>query len=560
MHIGLTGVAKVVRLAASPDGQLLAYIATDSDRPGARGAIWMKDLRSGSLTQLDIDRSVSWSWLTFSPDGQSLLFHSQDDRTLRRVSIGGGQSTRVSSVGNLAAVDWGDNDVVVFAQYIASGIVEIRKVAASGGESELVTTLEPRQAVSDIHILPGSRAMLLSSPGNVFDSRPSQIAVMPFDGGPRQTIIGDGLVARFDRNSRQIVYRSAAGAFWRWNVAQPIVAVPFDESSMRVTGEPAPFAEDIGPVFAVSASGVLAHVTEPLELVRVARDGTPTLLGELPERSEMPRVSPDGTRLAFVNNGIRIAPLNDLTRSARRLTSDPSDRAPVWSPDGATVAFTRGISGNAVYDAPPDRPAEQVQGVYAVPIDGRQPPVLMARHGGDPQFWSRGSGRLGFERWLGGDASLWTITPGESASRLVMHGNAALHSALSADGRWLAFEWPRSIEFTPRRDVYISPFTSGGRPQRLTETEVHHPVWLSATELVTEDDKELLVTPVRPTSPGRVTIGEAVPWPKLRSERPLFGGIDRQWDVMPSDEAVVVMRRGQPRLVVVPKAPSGVIR
>lgn len=56
-----------------------------------------------------------------------------------------------------------------------------------------------------------------------------------------------------------------------------------------------------------------------------------------------PAISPAGTRLAFVRFGFGIFIVNTDRSGYRRLTTNPRDSYPTWSPDGKRIAFVRPV-------------------------------------------------------------------------------------------------------------------------------------------------------------------------------------------------------------------------
>src|SRR5690606_23945380 len=64
-----------------------------------------------------------------------------------------------------------------------------------------------------------------------------------------------------------------------------------------------------------------------------------------------PRVSPDGTALAYVtrrNGNFQIALLNLATGSEVLLTNGPDDQSPSFSPDGGMVLYTSSQRGGVL--------------------------------------------------------------------------------------------------------------------------------------------------------------------------------------------------------------------
>jgi Tol biopolymer transport system component len=552
--IALTSTLRSGGLAISPDGQQLAYLENDAT---GRQDLWVKNLRSGTRRRLETADQVSpLQHLSFSPDGRSLLFYAWKDKTLRRVPVTGGPSTTIRKVASLSAADWGDNNQIVFVQYSGGRVGEIRRVSATGGASETVASLNEHENVTDLQVLPGSRAVLFSvARGNI-----REVVAQPLSGGSRRVVIERGGNARYVRSTRQIAYRFSDTPF---GLGWELWTTSFDPVALRTTTVAARTAAQVFGAFVVSDGGTLAYVTEPVELVRIFRDGRRMPLGTLPERARSPRISPDGRRVAFTQHGVWVADVDSAASSMRRLTSDVFDRAPVWSPDSRRIAF-----GRTTYPRHretlrlEDALDHAVNSILSVSIDGARQAETIVSYGNWPQFWSA-SGRLAYQREIPGNgASLWTTSPGYRPSRLVLHGNTDIHSALSPDGKWLAFEWTRGEGYDSSRQVYVSRYRSGGTPTLVAGGEAHTPLWSpDGTELFIEKDERILVTRMRvDPSRGAPTFSDPIALPIVGKElKWVYSeyGLPRDYDLMPDGGSFLVLLRAQPELVVVPSALKG---
>jgi Tol biopolymer transport system component len=555
-RVALTNPVPVRGLAISPDGHLLAYLENDKE---GRQEFWLKDLRTGTRTRLATGRPPSHLQnLSFSPDGRSLLFYGWEDKTLRRMAVSGGRSTPVAKIPSLGVADWGDNGEVVFVEHLAARPGEIRRVRASGRESRLVASLAQHEAVTDLQVLPGSRAVLLSVVrGNTFE-----VVVQPLNGGRRRVVIEGSGNARYIHATKQIAYRFSERPF---GLGSDLWTASFDAVALRMTTIGARVAEGVLAPFVISPTGTLAYATTPMELVRVFRDGRRMPLGTLHQHTRSARVSPDGRHVAFTRDGVWVADLQNVTSSMRRLTSGVFDSAPIWSPDSRRIAF-----GRKTYPPGPERVGFEadrynaVDTILSVQIDRRGAVESIVGHGDSPEFWSAANGRLAYQRYIPGNgASLWTTSPGDRVSRLVLHGNADLHSALSPDGKWIAFEWRRGTleRWESQLHVYVSSYRSGGTPTLVTTTEAHTPLWsLDGTELFIESDHRILATRMR-VDPLRAapTFSDPIPLPIARTELK-WGRSDyepRQYDLMPDGASFLMLLPAQPELVVMPNALNG---
>jgi len=171
-------------------------------------------------------------------------------------------------------------------------------------------------------------------------------------------------------------------------------------------------------------------------------------------------------------------------------------------------------------------------------------------HGDTPVFWSPVTGRVAYERYIGGEGTLWTTAPGEGGSRLVFRGPYDLNSALSRDGKWLAFEW-RRITSTY---IYVSPFRSRGTATELSVGDAHKPVW-SGDDLFFSKGDRVLVSRLRiGTLGGQPTFSE--PMTVYDSGRSPLTDFAMDYAVMPAGASVLVTVSVSPEIVVVPDVTS----
>ena len=161
------------------------------------------------------------------------------------------------------------------------------------------------------------------------------------------------------------------------------MAQRFDVSTLKLVGEPSPIVDDVlltangRAAFAVSDAGVLAYRTGEAtrSLVWVDRSGKVSdPIGALSANTEI-RLSPDGTRVAFhqpTGDGADDVYIYDIGQKVTsQLTKHPdTDHFPIWSPDGAYVAYTR-FRGTD-------------QGIYQMRADGATPERVLVPPDPDP--------------------------------------------------------------------------------------------------------------------------------------------------------------------------------
>ena len=242
-------------VAISPDGLQIVYAANlqlhlrslaDTDaRPIA-----------GTLNAAGASR-----YPVFSPDGKSVAFWSQGDRTIRKISVNGGVSVPLSEVSFPIGLSW-DGDWILFGH--AGGI---SRLSANGGKPEVIVALKPGEFGSTARMMPGGRAVMFGVAQGVTSELwdAAEIVVQDLVSGER-TLVRGGSDARYVPTGH-IVY--AVGGVLR--------AVPFDLERLEVTGAPVPVVLGVqrlstrivsgqaaaNAYYSVSDTGTLIYVPGP---------------------------------------------------------------------------------------------------------------------------------------------------------------------------------------------------------------------------------------------------------------------------------------------------------
>jgi serine/threonine-protein kinase len=247
-----------------------------------------------------------------------------------------------------------------------------------------------------------------------------------------------------------------------------LMIVPFDQNTMKVTGEPRALVDGIRLArsstvdLAVSDNGTLLYMLGPipgkLELVWVTRDGKaqpidPEWEGIFSE----PSLAPDGTRLAVsIVPGVSYDAVAQTSQIwLKRLDRGPSikltleektDRVGAWTPDGRSLTFSSNAGG----------PFE----LWTKRADGSTQAVLQLHdhRGAFSPCWSPDGKWLVFrtDRYQPGASDILGIRPGIDtvAVPLVATKFTETAPAISPDGRWLAYSSNESGKY----DIYVVPF------------------------------------------------------------------------------------------------------
>ena len=214
-----------------------------------------------------------------------------------------------------------------------------------------------------------------------------------------------------------------------------------------------------------------APVSQDVQLVLVDREGHRTPVGPLPQATFAPRVSPDGKEVVFDTRDdghVWIAKLSDV-KAKRRLTTEGSNRGPLWSGDGKRILYITDDNG--------------AEALFWRLADGTGRPELLSKPVRAPESWDPRAPGLSFITLNpGGDYDVWTFSIADKKRVLFfgIPGSAQHSSHFSPDGRWIAYV---SAE-TGRLEVYVRPSTGTGNAIRISRAGGGHPLW-------SPDQKEL---------------------------------------------------------------------
>ena len=440
-------------LAISPDGARVVYTSGSTSELYVRA---IDQLEGAPLRDTSGARGPF-----FSPDGSWVGFRDTAERALKKVPVLGGPPVTVCAVNSeLRGASWGPDDTIIFAESARGGLL---RVPAAGGEPEVLTT--PDSDAGEVahlwpEVLPGGRAVLFTR-ARGFRDADRQIAVLNLATREQVTLVPVGSNARYSATGH-IVY----------GLGGTLRAVAFDLDGLEVSGNTVVVLEDVmtksteagrvNPLdgarnFSLAQDGSLVYIPETggagapkRTLVWVDRQGREEPLTAEPRTYQIPRISPDGRRVALdlrdQENDIWIWDL--AAENLTRLTFDPApDYLPVWTRDGRLVFASRRDGPGLVFVKAADgagvveRLSDRAQlGPRALSPDGEHL-VLMTNASGVQNL-------------------VVMAMAGEHSVRGLLETRFAEHdAAFSPDGRWLAYQSDQS----GRPEIYVKPFPQGRR-------------------------------------------------------------------------------------------------
>jgi Tol biopolymer transport system component len=323
-------------LALSPDGETLAFAATDAS---GQSSLWVRRLDSSEAQRMDqTEEALLPFW---SPDSQFIGFWARGK--LKKIRPSGGSPEVIFNVPEIAQGTWGPDGTILFAKAVNSPIFRLSPNSANATPA---TTLLPGQVSHMwVQFLPdGEGFMYLARTSLAADDPHAKVYAQPLEGGPPTELL--------TIENRAV----AVPDYLLFARQQNLFAQRMDWGTLRTIGEPVLLARNVATPpaylgtseFTASQNGVLIYGTAEGssfdQLKWYARDGS--TIGSLDPVVDYQQftLSPDGKHLAL--NSFRQHATGSLwlidiaTNTTTPLTIDPHAQSdPVWSPDSRYVAF-----------------------------------------------------------------------------------------------------------------------------------------------------------------------------------------------------------------------------
>jgi DNA-binding winged helix-turn-helix (wHTH) protein/Tol biopolymer transport system component len=444
------GTAIVAGGVVSPTGRHVAFVARD--QVTGRTALWLRALDAPEPRMLPGTEGASDPF--WSPDGRAIGFFAKGRLVATDVS---GEAVRSITVinGAPAGGSWGSGDVVVFADWTTG----VYAVAGAGGPARLLTQLD--QTALDVahawpQFLPDGRRFLY----HVISGDPSRTGVYAgnLDGGEPLRLLDKASTAAY-----------APPGFLLYVQHDMLLAEPFDVARLILGGRPVLLARDVsapslndGNVISGSRDVIAFREGRPQQrLTWVDRSGVPQDDLDVPASMFNFRLSPNGRHLLAAGSltdatGLWLV---ELTRKeSTRLEADAV--APLWSPDGESVAFT----SRAGLD------------LYVRRIgDPRARPLLRGLATKVLNDWSPDSRHIVYtEHDPETGLDLWRLPlSGGPAEPLLKTSFNEAQPRISPDGRWVAYVSDRSGV----QEVYVQRYPQLDDPQRISIGGGAQPQW-----------------------------------------------------------------------------------
>lgn len=457
----------VPQFAVSPNGRAIVFSA---EALGARPMLWLRSMQEVAAHAMPGTENAQDPF--WSPDSRWIGFFAGGK--LKKISAAGGAAQVVADVLDPRGSSWGPDDTILFA----SGTKSIFRVSSAGGTVTSVTKLDSSRQEGGHRwptFLPDGRHFLYVVLSSLADQR--GVYVGSLDGETKKLLV---------HSNASAVYASSGYLLYLEDDA--LLGQPFDPGRLEFSGPAFTAAERIGhsnasnSAMSISGTGTLAYAGaffEPGRLTWFERGGNRLdSVGPEGDYTDF-RLSPDertlSASLVDPTTGYLDIWLTDLARGSRsRITFDPLlNAAPLWSPDGARIAFRANRSGaNLIYQrsAAGGGTEELILSAEAQRAAGIESPNVVDTDwspDGRSVLFSVPGSESGYDLWLvpvAGDRKpvKFLGSPGDQ-----MHGN------FSPDGHLVAYSSNESGKF----EVHVQTFPLSDRRWQVSTGGGYEPRW-----------------------------------------------------------------------------------
>jgi Tol biopolymer transport system component len=298
----------------------------------------------------------------FSPDGQWLAYFTPVGGAgaspiagawvLKKIAVAGGAPVTLARLAEAPyGATWRDGTIAFGMN--GGSMAGIQTVPDSGGTPRTIVTVDPKkERVMQPQLLADGKHILFVSAPLASTVTEGQIVVQSLDGKDRRTLVNGGSDPRVLPGGQLVYIHDGT-----------LLAVPFDNKRLTVTGGPVPILEGVVETlrtgtgqFAISSEGTLAFrpgtaaiSAPPSTLIWIDRQGHEQPISAKARAYVYPRLSPDGAKIAVGStdeeNDIWVFDIAKETLT--RLTFGPAfELHPAWTLDSKDVLFSSNPSGN----------------------------------------------------------------------------------------------------------------------------------------------------------------------------------------------------------------------
>jgi eukaryotic-like serine/threonine-protein kinase len=444
-------------VAISPDGSHLAYVAI-------RGSTQQLFLRGmDSLEAKPIPGTEDAANPFFSADSQWLGLSAGGK--LKKVPVAGGPAVTLGDVSTARGATWSSQGGIIF---VPSTVSILQQIPEAGGAPRPVTHFEKGEPTHRWpEFLPDGKSLFFAGGPSTGNWATAKIAVQSLRTGERRDLLQGGTNPRYAL-SGHLLYAQAG----------TVMAAPFNDQRLQLTGASVPVLEDVlqfpgtgAAQYSISATGSLVYISGSVralsrKLVWVSRNGVEQSIAAPPRVYYYPRLSPDGRRIAVeVVEQEQLLWLYDFARDTLSpLTFEVGNiQNEVWTPDGRRVAFATSKDGpiNIFW-----QPSDGSGGLERLTTsENAQFPISFSPDGQLLAFTELNP-NTGMDIWM-------LRLKDRKAEPFIQAPSNQTAPSFSPNGRWLAY----SSDESGRPEIYVQPYPGPvGRWQVSTEGG-QEPVW-----------------------------------------------------------------------------------
>ena len=520
-------------VALSPDGTRIVVIGRGPD-PGTR-QLYTRRLDEPTATPIaGTQHGPTLSMPVFSPAGDWVVY--MVGNSVRKVSVQGGSAFLLAEVaGTPLGISWGDDDNIVVASTLG-----LARFPSSGGSPQQLKTTEGAKFFPAV--LPGSKAILANSFdfGSLSTLDDLRIEVFALDTGETKRLLPSGYAPHYVPTSRS----TGVLIFVRQGT---LFGVPFDPQRLEIRGTPVPLQNDVGDASLVSGGGQFSfsnagtfiyltgrQVDTVYQIAWLTASGATTPLATQPSGYGGPRLSPDGSRLAYSAPGTRGGDVwvYDLQRNTpTQLTfTGVGLREVAWGPDSKHLVIGDGDS------------------LLWIRADGSGQPQRLVEKSRSPRPANFSpDGRLVYSSFgAQGLPDVMTLPvdlrdpehprPGK-AEPFLTESYVEVDPAFSPDGKFIAY----SSNESGANELFVRAFPGPGGKWKVSTRGGKFPAWSPKTHelfFLGGDDRIWVVT--YSTSSESFVAGTPRQW---SSTQVLRDGVRQNFDVSPDGTRVIMFPR-----------------
>jgi Tol biopolymer transport system component len=448
-------------VAISPDGRMVAFVVGKPVDPETQ--LWVRSLDSSTARRIDgADGAILPFW---SPDSTRLGFFTRTK--MASVPAAGGRIDVICDVSAGRGAVWTPSDMILFARDVGGPLYTI---PAAGGTAAAVTTLDASRKESSHRfptLLPDGDHFLYAA----LPARDGKFEIYAASlSAPGRTLIGS-----FDS---AVSYADPGWLLYLRNGV--LVAHPFDTATRTLAGSPVPLDDEPGHILDPQTAYTAARPTVPAANGSLAYYAAPSknavaqwydINGKAGAMIDLPaghfdgvKISPDGRHAVLVRSASAAESalwLADLTNGgASPLAALPGrNDSPVWSPDGADVAFTANGSG--------------VSDVFVKHVGDSSPPRALYHSDvlfKNPSAWSPDGRWIAMAQIDPGTAqNIWLLpASGGSLTPYFSSPRRDIAMQVSPDNRWLAY----ISDETGRFQLYVQSFPVPGQLVQVSSASI----------------------------------------------------------------------------------------